>query len=96
MVTRIDRLARSIADLAGIVGELTEKGVTLRATEQPIDTSTAAGRCLRANQSSALRERLAGSRERIMRSRVAQLEGQAGAGMHHRRAPGMDGGDDLL
>ncbi len=45
VVTRIDRLARSIADLAGIVRTLEKKGVALRATEQPIDTSTAAGRC---------------------------------------------------
>jgi DNA invertase Pin-like site-specific DNA recombinase len=44
-VTRIDRLARSIADLAGIVRELEAKGVALKATEQPIDTSTPAGRC---------------------------------------------------
>lgn len=44
VVTRIDRLARSIADLAGIVRELEAKGIALRATEQPIDTSTAAGR----------------------------------------------------
>ncbi|GJE46590.1 recombinase family protein [Methylobacterium soli] len=45
VVTRIDRLARSIADLATIVRELEAKEVALRATEQPIDTSTAAGRC---------------------------------------------------
>jgi DNA invertase Pin-like site-specific DNA recombinase len=44
IVTRIDRLARSIADLAGIVRALETKGVALKATEQPIDTSTAAGR----------------------------------------------------
>ncbi len=44
-VTRIDRLARSVYDLQGIVRELTDKGVTLRATEQPIDTGTAAGKC---------------------------------------------------
>ena len=43
-VTRIDRLARSIADLASIVRELESKGVALKAIEQPIDTSTAAGR----------------------------------------------------
>jgi DNA invertase Pin-like site-specific DNA recombinase len=43
-VTRIDRLARSIADLASIVRELEGKGATLKAIEQPIDTSTAAGR----------------------------------------------------
>src|SRR5580693_593039 len=39
-VTRIDRLARSIGDLQDIVRELRRKGVKLRATEQPIDTST--------------------------------------------------------
>jgi DNA invertase Pin-like site-specific DNA recombinase len=44
MVTRIDRLARSIADLANIVRQLEAKGVALKATEQPIDTSSAAGR----------------------------------------------------
>ena len=45
VVTRIDRLARSVADLAAIVHQLEQTGVALRATEQPIDTSTAAGRC---------------------------------------------------
>jgi DNA invertase Pin-like site-specific DNA recombinase len=44
MVTRVDRLARSIADLAGIVREIEAKGAALKATEQPIDTSTAAGK----------------------------------------------------
>jgi DNA invertase Pin-like site-specific DNA recombinase len=44
MVTRIDRLARSIADLASIVRLLESKRVGLRATEQPIDTSSAAGK----------------------------------------------------
>ena len=44
VVTRIDRLARSIADLQDIVRTLKAKGATLKATEQPIDTSTAAGK----------------------------------------------------
>lgn len=44
VVTRIDRLARSIGDLQDIVRSLKAKGVALRATEQPIDTSTAAGK----------------------------------------------------
>src|ERR1700758_3122592 len=44
MVTRIDRLARSIGDLQDIVRALKSKGASLRATEQPIDTSTAAGK----------------------------------------------------
>lgn len=45
MVTRVDRLARSIADLQDIVRQLQAKGVALKATEQPIDTSSAAGKC---------------------------------------------------
>jgi DNA invertase Pin-like site-specific DNA recombinase len=44
VVTRVDRLARSIADLQDIVRTLKEKGASLKATEQPIDTSTAAGK----------------------------------------------------
>jgi DNA invertase Pin-like site-specific DNA recombinase len=43
MVTCIDRLARSIGDLQDIVRTVRAKGASLRATEQPIDTSTAAG-----------------------------------------------------
>ena len=44
VVTRIDRLARSIGDLQDIVRSLRSKGVQLRATEQPVDTGTAAGK----------------------------------------------------
>jgi DNA invertase Pin-like site-specific DNA recombinase len=44
IVTRIDRLARSMKDLQDIVHEMKTRGVALRATEQPIDTSTAAGK----------------------------------------------------
>jgi DNA invertase Pin-like site-specific DNA recombinase len=45
MVTRIDRLARSIGDLQDIVRTTKARGASLKATEQPIDTSTAAGKC---------------------------------------------------
>ena len=45
VVTRIDRLARSIADLQDIVRALKSRGAALRATEQPINTATAAGKC---------------------------------------------------
>jgi len=44
VVTRIDRLARSMKDLQDIVQELKGRGIALKATEQPIDTSTAAGK----------------------------------------------------
>ena len=45
VVTRVDRLARSIRDLQNIVYDLNKKGVTISATEQPIDTETSAGKC---------------------------------------------------
>ena len=44
VVTRIDRLARSMHDLQTIVTGLKDKGAHLAATEQPVDTSTAAGK----------------------------------------------------
>jgi|TARA_B100000242_G_scaffold208267_1_gene151225 DNA invertase Pin-like site-specific DNA recombinase len=44
-ITRTDRLARSILDLQLIVKELTDKGVGLVATEQPISTKDATSKC---------------------------------------------------
>ena len=44
VVTRIDRLARSVADLQDIVRTLKSKSVSLKATDQPIDTASAAGK----------------------------------------------------
>lgn len=43
VVTRIDRLARSMADLQDIIRKLKEKGATLKATEQPFDTGSSYG-----------------------------------------------------
>ena len=43
VVTRIDRLARSVGDLEAIVAKVKAKGAFLKAVEQPIDTSTPAG-----------------------------------------------------
>ena len=44
VVTRIDRLARSIGDLYDIAKTLKDKGASLKATEQSFDTSNAVGR----------------------------------------------------
>jgi DNA invertase Pin-like site-specific DNA recombinase len=44
VVVRVDRLARSLTDLQTITQELEAKGVALKATEQPVDTSTSAGK----------------------------------------------------
>ena len=45
VVTRIDRLARSMRDLQNLVHDLTEKGVHLSATEQSVNTNTPEGKC---------------------------------------------------
>jgi DNA invertase Pin-like site-specific DNA recombinase len=46
VVTKVDRLARSIADLQGIVATLKEKGAALRTTDgQAFDTNSAMGKC---------------------------------------------------
>lgn len=44
VITRIDRLARSLFDLESIVRQLEERGAKLKALEQPIDTGSASGR----------------------------------------------------
>jgi DNA invertase Pin-like site-specific DNA recombinase len=44
VVTRIDRLARSLKDLQTIVEILKKKGANLYAIEQPVDTSTSTGK----------------------------------------------------
>ncbi len=44
LVTRIDRLARSLRDLQNLVHELKNDSIELKAIDQPIDTGTAAGK----------------------------------------------------
>jgi DNA invertase Pin-like site-specific DNA recombinase len=44
VVTRLDRLGRSLRDLANVAHEIDEAGANLKVLEQAVDTSTAAGR----------------------------------------------------
>lgn len=44
VVTRIDRLARSVMDLQTIVTRLKQAGIALICTEQPVDMTTSAGK----------------------------------------------------
>jgi DNA invertase Pin-like site-specific DNA recombinase len=44
MVTRIDRLARSVRDLQNIIHEIRAKGAHLRAVEQPVNTADVYGK----------------------------------------------------
>ncbi len=44
VITRIDRIARSVLDLQQLVNSLKQKGIKLVAIEQPISTESAAGK----------------------------------------------------
>ncbi|CTQ47697.1 recombinase family protein [Roseibium aggregatum] len=44
--TRIDRLARSVSHLSAVLDDLGRRGVTVRAVDQGIDTSTPEGRAM--------------------------------------------------
>jgi DNA invertase Pin-like site-specific DNA recombinase len=46
LVTRLDRLGRSVRDLSNIVRELQARGASLRCTEQAFDTTGAAGKAM--------------------------------------------------
>lgn len=46
IVTKLDRLARSVADLVGITGKLKEKGVELRILTMNLDTATPTGKLM--------------------------------------------------
>lgn len=46
VVTKLDRLARSVAHLMGILARLEEKGVALRILDMSLDTSTPNGRLM--------------------------------------------------
>ena len=89
VVTRIDRLARSIKDLQDIVYVLKERDVTLKATEQPIDTRSAAGK--------AFLDMLGVFAEfETNLRRERQLEGIAAAktrGAYRGRKPSVDAGE---
>jgi DNA invertase Pin-like site-specific DNA recombinase len=55
VVTRLDRLGRSLRDLANIAHEIEAKGAALRVLEQSVDTSTSAGCKSRSNNPSVKR-----------------------------------------
>ncbi|GLQ90647.1 recombinase family protein [Dyella flagellata] len=46
VITKLDRMARSVLDLAKIADQLRQKGVTLKVLDQAIDTSTSEGKLM--------------------------------------------------
>ena len=86
MVTRIDRLARSVADLESIVSQVKGRGAFLRATEQPIDTSTPAGTAFLQMLGVFAQFETALRRERQMEG----IEKAKAAGVYKGRKPSVD------
>lgn len=92
IVTRVDRLARSLRDLTVIAAEIKDKGATLKATEQAVDTSTDEGEAFYGMLGVFAQFETAIRKER-------QLEGIAAAkarGAYRGRPKGPVGTDDVL
>jgi DNA invertase Pin-like site-specific DNA recombinase len=101
VITRIDRLGRSVLDLQLIVKQLQDKGVHLKATEQPINTGDAAGKAFLGMlqvfaefETNLRRERqlegIARARaEGAYKGRPAKLAEKHGTEVHRLRADGL-------
>jgi DNA invertase Pin-like site-specific DNA recombinase len=102
VVTRTDRLARSIADLQTIVRAIKAKGAFLHCTEQPIDTGTAAGKAFldmlgvfAEFETNIRKERQlegiqkAKAKGDVYKGRPAKLAGQHGAQVADMKAAGL-------
>ncbi|MFO1171319.1 MAG: recombinase family protein [Hyphomicrobiaceae bacterium] len=74
VVTRLDRLGRSLRDLANIAHEVEDKGAHLRVLEQSVDTATSVSRaassaCWRCSPSSRPTAYAASARPKALRRR---------------------------
>jgi len=77
MVTRIDLASPGgIGDLQDIVRQVRSRGASLKATEQPIDTSTAAGKCFPRSWAGVFAEFDDQSSEERQMEGIAQGEGR--------------------
>ncbi|MCA9556500.1 MAG: recombinase family protein [Myxococcales bacterium] len=73
VVVALDRLGRSVAEVARIVADLTERGVILRALRESVDTSTSSGRMIVSVMAAVAELELELGRERRAASRAARV-----------------------
>ncbi|MEZ5212435.1 recombinase family protein [Gordonia sp. (in: high G+C Gram-positive bacteria)] len=73
VVVGIDRLGRSVAEVASVIAELAERGVVVRALREGIDTSTPSGRMTAAILAPVAEMELGLGRERRAASRAARV-----------------------
>ena len=64
VVVALDRLGRSVAEVTQTVADLTERGITLRALKEGLDTATSTGRAVAAVMSSLAELDLEAARHR--------------------------------
>ena len=72
VVTAIDRLGRSVAEVTRTIADLGDRGIVLRALRENIDTATPAGRAVAAIMASLAELELELGRERRAASRAAR------------------------
>ena len=72
VVTAIDRLGRSVAEVTRTIAELGERGILLRALREGIDTATPTGRAVAAIMATLAELELELGRERRAASRAAR------------------------
>lgn len=84
VVVGIDRLGRSAAEVATTVADLTQRGVTVRALRDGVDTGTAAGRMIATVLAAMAELELELGRERRAASRAARRARGLNATRPHR------------
>jgi DNA invertase Pin-like site-specific DNA recombinase len=73
VVTAVDRLGRSVREVAATMHELTERGIALRSLREGVDTSTPTGRAVVSIMATVAELELELGRERRTASREARL-----------------------
>lgn len=86
VVTAIDRLGRSVAEVSATIAELGERGIVVRALREGLDTSTPTGRAVAAIMASLAELELELGRER----RQASREARVARGLPATRPPKLD------
>jgi DNA invertase Pin-like site-specific DNA recombinase len=76
VVTAIDRLGRSVAEVTRTIAELGERGITLRALREGVDTATPTGRAVAAIMATLAELELELGRERRAASRQSRRSRQ--------------------
>ncbi|EIV25195.1 DNA recombinase [Mycobacteroides abscessus 3A-0930-S] len=87
MVAAVDRIGRSVREVATALADLTARGIALRSLREGVDTSTPTGRAVVQIMSSIAELELELGKER----RTASREARVSRGLPATRPPKLDG-----